>query len=96
MNPYEGGCRLVRLRLPEIKNLPLVAPGGKVIVICPQESGYRSDSTHVEFADFDTIERLCRSVGLNVERRYSFPLPRPVGKVFRYNEFVVVARKSSG
>ncbi len=30
---------------------------------------------------------------LRVVRSYSFPFPRPVGKVFKYNEFVTVARK---
>ena len=31
--------------------------------------------------------------GMTVVRSYSFPFPRPVGKVFKYNEFVTVARK---
>jgi len=78
------------------KYLPLVMLGGKVIFICPQEAGYRSDSTHIEFVDFDAIGRVCRETGLTIEKQYSFPLPRVAGKLFRYNEFVVLARKSSG
>lgn len=72
--------------------LPFVRPGGRVVLICPQERGYASDSTHVRFLDDDAMSALCRSVGLTVERAYSFPFPRPAGRVFPHNEFVVVAR----
>lgn len=68
-----------------------VKPGGKLIVICPQEKGYRTDATHVRFLDFADIRRLCEQVGATVQRQFSFPFPRPVGKLFPYNEFVVVA-----
>jgi hypothetical protein len=37
---------------------------------------------------------LSEALGLGVARQYSFPLPRFAGKVFTYNEFVTVARKS--
>jgi SAM-dependent methyltransferase len=69
-----------------------VRSGGRIVVICPQENGYTKDSTHVRFLDFDDIASLCRAVGATTERSYSFPFPRPAGKVFPYNEFVVVAR----
>lgn len=64
----------------------------QVVVICPQERGYASDATHVTFLDAEAIGDLLRSAGLAVRRAYSFPFPRPVGKVFTYNETVVVAR----
>lgn len=70
----------------------LVRPGGRIVVICPQEKGYKTDASHVRFLDFDDMQRLCEKVGGVVERSFSFPFPRPVGKVFPYNEFVVVAR----
>lgn len=35
-----------------IKYLPLVKNNGKLILITPQEAGYRSDDTHVEYIDF--------------------------------------------
>lgn len=73
--------------------LPYLAPGGKVILICPQEAGYRSDDTHVEFADVATLRRLCSELEISVDRDYSFPLPRFMGKWFRYNEFVMVGRR---
>jgi len=70
--------------------------GGQVVVLTPQEAGFRSDSTHVEYMDFDKVEAVLRETGLEVERRYSFPLPRLAGAVFKYNEFVTIARKRAG
>ncbi|MFJ7069837.1 class I SAM-dependent methyltransferase [Streptomyces sp. NPDC101115] len=72
--------------------LPLVKRGGSVVLICPQEAGYKTDSTHVRFVDFDGMRAHAEKVGLGIERTYSFPFPRSVGKVFPYNEFVLVAR----
>jgi SAM-dependent methyltransferase len=72
--------------------VPFLRPGGRVVVITPQERGYTSDPTHIEFMDFDKVRRLAESAGLRVIQAYSFPLPRWVGKVFPYNEFVVIAR----
>jgi len=66
---------------------------GRVVAITPQEAGFRSDPTHVEFMDFDAVEGLLRGAGLDVQVRYSFPLPRLTGPVFKYNEFVTIARK---
>lgn len=73
--------------------LPYLKAGGRVIVFTPQESGYRSDDTHVTFLDFEGLESLAGAAGLAVERSYSFPFPRWMGGLFRYNEFVTVARK---
>jgi SAM-dependent methyltransferase len=66
---------------------------GQLIVIAPQEAGFRSDPTHVEFMDFAKIRSAVRQAGFTVQREYSFPFPRPLGKVFRYNEFVSVSRR---
>ncbi len=74
--------------------LPLVKQGGRVVLITPQEAGFRSDPTHVEFIDLDRLSQLATTAGLAPTAAYSFPFPRPVGKVFRYNEFVLIARKS--
>jgi 2-polyprenyl-3-methyl-5-hydroxy-6-metoxy-1,4-benzoquinol methylase len=71
--------------------LSYLKPTGQVCLITPQESGYRSDPTHVRFVDFDGLAELADAVGLHVTRQYSFPLPRSLGRVFRYNEFVQVA-----
>ena len=73
--------------------LPLLKAGARCVFICPQELGYKTDDTHVLFADFDVLRRLCEKLGLRFEYQYSFPFPRIAGKVFPYNEFVVIARK---
>ncbi|UQX88687.1 class I SAM-dependent methyltransferase [Jatrophihabitans telluris] len=72
--------------------LPYLRPSGSVCFITPQERGYATDSTHVRFVDFDKLGELCAALELSPYRHYSFPFPRPVGKVFPYNEFVLVAR----
>ena len=85
--PAEDGVNLI------IEYLFYVRSGGRVVTQTPQERGSPSDPTHVRFVDFDAVERMCVSLGVVVQRRYSFPFPRWAGKVFAYNEFVVVAQK---
>ncbi|GAB2990116.1 glycosyltransferase [Amycolatopsis acidiphila] len=70
-----------------------LASGARVVFICPQERGYTTDSTHVEFTDFDGLADVAGQLGLVVDRRQSFPLPRFAGKLFPYNEFVLIAHK---
>ncbi|QMU75198.1 class I SAM-dependent methyltransferase [Streptacidiphilus sp. PB12-B1b] len=70
--------------------LPYVRPGGSVVLITPQEAGYASDATHVHFIDFDGLREVAADAGIEVRRSYSFPFPRSAGKLFRYNEFVLV------
>lgn len=73
--------------------LPLVRPGGRVVFICPQERGFASDPTHIEFADIDSLGALARDLHLEPIITRSFPFPRAAGKWFTYNEFNVVAVK---
>ena len=75
--------------------LVYLSPGGRVVIITPQESGFRSDRTHVEFANFDTVAAIAERTGLVVERQYSFPFPRSFGYIFKYNEFVTICRKQA-
>jgi 2-polyprenyl-3-methyl-5-hydroxy-6-metoxy-1,4-benzoquinol methylase len=75
--------------------LPLVPPGARVVFITPQERGHASDATHVAFTDFAALTAMAGRLGLRPTRRYSFPLPRVAGRVFPYNEFVLVATKPS-
>ena len=70
--------------------LMFLKPGGRVVLITPQEAGYRTDQTHVRFVDFADSADLAAAIGFEVVRKYSFPFPRIVGKVFPYNEFVTV------
>jgi hypothetical protein len=69
--------------------LPFVAR--TVAVICPQERGYASDATHVTFLDGAAISAMLEEVGLRTRAVSSFPFPRVLGKVFIYNETVVLA-----
>ena len=66
---------------------------GRLILISPQEAGFRSDATHVELMDLVRLAKISDRLGFRPERAYSFPFPRWVGKLFTYNEFVVVSRK---
>jgi SAM-dependent methyltransferase len=72
---------------------PLLEPGGRIVVMTPQEAGFRSDSTHVEFFDLAKIRAAVGWVGFLPVREYSFPFPRAVGRIFTYNEFVSVSRR---
>jgi len=83
----DAGERLLR------DYLPYLRPGGKVFLICPQERGYASDATHVRFTTGDDLVELARTVGLEPDPWFSFPLPRWAGKAFIYNEFCLLARK---
>lgn len=71
--------------------LPYLQRPGRVVFVTPQERGYASDSTHVEFIDLDALTDIADRCGIAVERAESFPFPRKFGKLFTYNEFVVVA-----
>jgi SAM-dependent methyltransferase len=75
------------------EHLRYVRSGGKLILIAPQEVGFRSDPTHVEFMDFSVLRGFADALGLLPLHDYSFPFPRPVGRVFVYNQFVSVSRK---
>ncbi|GAY09201.1 methyltransferase type 11 [Pseudonocardia sp. N23] len=75
--------------------LGYVRPGSPVVLICPQERGFASDSTHTVFTDHAALRALVGELGLTFRREFSFPLPRFTGKVFTYNEFVTVAATAS-
>lgn len=72
--------------------LPYIRPGGLVVIECPQEVGYRSDATHIRWVDEAEIRRQCSALGLELEREFSFPFPRALGRAFIYNQFEAVAR----
>jgi 2-polyprenyl-3-methyl-5-hydroxy-6-metoxy-1,4-benzoquinol methylase len=74
--------------------LPLLRPQGQVILITPQEAGYRSDPTHVQFMDFAALRRIASVLGLIHLREYSFPFGRLLGRCFRHNEFVSISKKA--
>jgi SAM-dependent methyltransferase len=73
--------------------LPYVQRTGRVILICPQRAGFRSDDTHVTYYDRAGLVRFAEESGLEPEAPRSFPFPTVAGLVFPYNETVVVARR---
>lgn len=85
--PMADGVALVNSYLPYLKH------GGRVLLICPQERGFASDDTHVEFMDEVKLRGVCDQVGLVPGSVRSFPLPRMAGKLFTYNEFNLLATK---
>lgn len=83
------GVELIRQYLPHIVS------GGRVMLITPQERGQRSDETHVRMMDVVALTSLAKQCELDIERIFSFPLPRLFGRWFIYNETVVIARTES-
>jgi SAM-dependent methyltransferase len=66
--------------------------GGRVVIIVPQEAGFRSDPTHVSFLDLDELAVIEAKHDLVREAGYSFPLPRVAGRWFTHNETVSLSR----
>jgi 2-polyprenyl-3-methyl-5-hydroxy-6-metoxy-1,4-benzoquinol methylase len=73
-----------------------LAPSARAVLICPQERGFASDATHVEFAGFDALADVGSALSMSEQRRISFPFPRFAGRLFTYNEFVLVAALPAG
>lgn len=71
----------------------LLKPGGKLIVITPQEAGFRRDATHREFMDLQKAREIAEALQFEVIKQYSFPLPRMFGNLFYFNEFISVSLK---
>ena len=72
--------------------LPFLRLGGRIVVICPQQRGQRSDDTHVTFMPATLIGSILTELGGVVERSSSFPFPSVAGRWFTHNETVVMAR----
>jgi SAM-dependent methyltransferase len=75
--------------------LRFLAPGARLVLICPQQRGFRSDATHTEFLDDAALADVVGALGARLDAQRSFPFPRPVGRVFTYNEFVTVATRDA-
>lgn len=83
--PTQDGAAVIREYLPFVKK--------KVVVICPQEKGFPTDETHVNFLTPKDIEKVLTDLGLTIQKSFSFPFHRSAGRFFTYNETVVVAHK---
>ena len=75
--------------------LPFLKPKGKIIVICPQELGFKTDLTHIEFVDFLKIQSIFKQNNIDCKSHYSYPFPRSFGTWFAYNEFINVGEIKS-
>ena len=71
--------------------LPCLRPGGRVVLITPQERGWRSDETHVRWMGPAELRSVGQRLSLHEHRLLSFPFPRCAGRFFAYNEFIFVA-----
>ena len=71
--------------------LPFVRPGGRAVFIVPQQAGYRTDPTHVEYFDAAKLAAVAQGCGLSPQRSFSFPFPSVAGRVFPYNETILVS-----
>jgi len=71
---------------------PFVKNDGKIVVITPQEAGFFSDPTHVTMMDHERVSKILKEFcGTNI-KQYSFPFPKIVGKVFKYNENISIGK----
>ena len=75
-------------------SLYLLKPQGRLVLITPQELGFKSDSSHVEMMDFEKLNAIAEQLGLQTLKQYSFPFPRFFGYYFIYNEFISVSIKN--
>lgn len=74
--------------------IPYLKPDGRIILITPQERGFASDATHVEWVDWEKALQILRPLGFTPVQEYSFPFPRFCGRLFIYNEFISISRRS--
>jgi SAM-dependent methyltransferase len=71
----------------------LVKGSGKLVLITPQEAGFRKyPEDHVEFMDHAALRHTELSAGFTPRIDYSFPLPA-FGNILRSNEFVLIASR---
>lgn len=74
---------------------PFLVPGGRLVIICPQEWAYARDITHTTFLDTSALLSIAESHDFAALSAYSFPWPRWAGRWMPYGEFVVVAERAS-
>lgn len=73
--------------------LPYLRPGGRLMLVCPQQVGFRSDPTHVHYCDGPELVAMAIAVGLQPGTPWSFPFPWWVGRLFVYNETNLLATR---
>ena len=76
---------------------PYLKPEAKIILITPQEKGYRSTESHITWTDFSRQNAIVKAAAPDFKqsKQYSFPFPRKFGSLFPYNEFVTLFKRSA-
>jgi len=82
----DDGVELLRTWLPRLRR------NGRVVLICPQERGQRSDPTHVRFVGEAQMRELAAAIGVIDVTVRSFPLMRWFGRWWVHNETVLGGR----
>ena len=77
------------------KYIILLRPEGRLIIISPQEAGYKHGPAHIEFIDFMKMRHIVKELNLTTVIEYSFPLARVFGHVFSWNEFISVSHRKN-
>lgn len=73
--------------------ISFLKPNGAIMIITPQEAGFRSDPTHLTMMNPPLVKKiLTEFCGASITQ-YSFPLPKIFGLIFKYNENVSLGRK---
>ena len=85
--PYEDARSLIS------KYMSRLEKNGRIVIVCPQIRGFKTGDTHIEFFDTNKIIKLLKSLGFKIVSKSSFPFPLMAGKIFKYNEYWVVAKK---
>lgn len=73
--------------------MPYMRHDARLVLVAPQERGFASDPTHIEFMDFPKLAHICAGTGFNVLKSYSFPFIRSLGRSYIYNEFVTIGQR---
>jgi 2-polyprenyl-3-methyl-5-hydroxy-6-metoxy-1,4-benzoquinol methylase len=71
---------------------PFIKFGGRILIITPQEAGFASDPTHINFMNFDEVKDVMLLADFKIDKQYSFPFPRFLGNVFHHNEFITIGK----
>jgi SAM-dependent methyltransferase len=73
--------------------LPYLKSGGRVVVLIPQEAGFKHDSDHKFFWTPEFMAEYLSDHSLILQKIGSFPLPSIFSRIFIYNEWFLVAAK---
>jgi 2-polyprenyl-3-methyl-5-hydroxy-6-metoxy-1,4-benzoquinol methylase len=77
---WDDGIRLIE------QYLPLLQPGGRLVLITPQAAGQKSDPTHVRPFSRHELSEILGSLGATAVKTRSFPFPDFAGSFFVHNE----------